>query len=756
MQGFKLLLRGTVQGVGFRQTVYRIATQLGLKGWVRNTSQGVEVVITSTDIDNFIFTLNNSLPRLAQIDSIEQSLIQLETKPDNFLIAPSSDTATNEIIMPVDSNTCKECLADVFNLQSKYFHYPFTGCSNCGPRYTVVKNLPYDRNNTTMVNFPLCESCLKEYTDPNNRRYHSDITSCPDCGPKLDMDLAEVAKRIISGQIVALKTTGGYTLIADAANTDTILRLRKNKNRKTKPFALMALNTQSIKDYYCTINLSDQLLLESISAPILILPRNPAAPVSKEVSPGINTLGFMLPSSPIYYLLLYYLLGEPQEPNWLEQGHELALVVTSANLSGGSIISDNAQARSELAPIADIIVGYNREIVMKCDDSVVLPIRDHEIIIRKARGLTLKPYLFKYKLPQVLGLGAHLKNTICFTRDNQAFLSQYLGDMDSQHTITYFHQLIQHYQNIFSFTPELIVSDMHPDFYTSLYAEESDLSHLQLQHHYAHLAATIASVQSFGLVLHSKIIGCVLDGYGYGIDGGCWGGELIEIDLTMLEFSRLSHLPLLSIPAGSSGKKDPWKLALIWCLHHNLNIPEHIMREPQREAVTHLIKNNQVTQTSSCGDIFSLVSALLGICCHSSYEAEAALRLESMVTYPELESEYVQLTQEGKPDIRLLIERVYHIAYIYNDIIRAVNVFYANLAAVLGQWIIYHARLNNVSQVALSGGCWQSRFLLTLLYDSLDKSGIKLLTPYNLPYNDECISLGQAWYGAQYILLGKS
>lgn len=758
MQANKLLIRGIVQGVGFRATVFRVANGLGIKGWVRNTSEGVEVVINTLSNKLFLLNLDKHLPRLARIDSISEEIIELANTPNSFIIESSNTTnIINNTMVPEDSCICQECITDLFDPKSKYYLYPFTNCSNCGPRYTVIKNLPYDRDSTALADFDLCNDCLDEFTDPLNRRYHAQTTSCPKCGPHLDMDLADIATQIQDGNIVALKTTGGYTLIANANNAATVEKLRERKQRKTKPFALMALNSQSINDYFCQLNLHQQQLLESKSSPIVILTKHHSAVDTFDVAPNLNTLGFMLPSSPIYYLLFYYLLGRPGNHDWMKQSHPLALIVTSANLSGGSIIYQDFDAKKSLSAVADIVVGYNREIVMQCDDSVILPINEQEIIIRRARGLVPKPYLFNYKMPQVLGLGAHLKNTLCFTRDKHAYVSQYLGDMGSQDTLSYFHKVLLHYQKMFNFTPELLVSDLHPDFYTTTYANEYGVPHLQLQHHYAHFASTMASAQSYGRELNQNLIGCILDGYGYGSDGSSWGGELIKFNLADLSFTRLSHLPLISVQGGDSAEREPWKLALTWCLEHNVAIPKHIACEPQFDLVSTLIKNKQsITQTSSAGRLFSLVSALLGICCHSSYEAEAALKLESMVTrLEECDTKYIRLTKDGQPNIASLIEHIYHIAHIEGNLVKAVNIFYANLAALLEKWIIYHASLLNISQVAFSGGCWQSRYLLPLLKKKLSLTGIDLLLPYQIPFNDECISFGQAWYGAQHLLLNK-
>ncbi len=758
MLAIKILIKGVVQGVGFRPTVYRIADTLGLQGWVKNSSNGVEVVINTSSSKQFLSALTQSLPSLAKIDSIQEEIIDVEDAPNDFTILTNSrDHVFNNTPIPIDSCICDNCISDIFNSKSKYHLYPFTNCCDCGPRYTVISDLPYRRLDTTLACFPLCESCNDEFINPRSRRYHAEASSCQNCGPKMDLGLDVVANYILNGNIVALKTTGGYVLIADSANSATISSLRIRKRRKAKPFALMALNTQSIKDYYCKVNLYEQQLLKSKQSPIVILERNADCfNNAQEIAPNLNTLGFMLPNTPMYYLLFYYLLGSPRDLKWQEESYSITLIVTSANLTGDSIIHEDDEARKSLKQIADVIVGYNREIIIPCDDSVVLPLKQQDIIIRRSRGYAPELYHFNYKLPQVLGLGAHQKNTICFTRDYQVYLSQYLGDMSSHAVIKNFNKTLQHYKHIFGFKPQLVVSDLHPDFHTTLVASRYELPHLQLQHHYAHLAATMASCQSIGQKLQQKVIGCILDGYGYGVDANSWGGELIKFDMRDLSFTRLSHIPFLTILGGADNiERKPWILAFAWCQEHNLPIPWHIANLSDIKLVNDLNRNKFSTRTTSMGRLFSLVSALLGICCESSYEAEAVLRLESMVTKTKLESKYAKLTVDGKPDISSLIETVYHIAFKKGSITEAVNTFYSNLGDILAQWVIYHALNQGVYQVAIGGGCWQSRYLLPLVKAKLHLKGFDLLIPQGLPLNDEGISFGQAWYGAQHLLLGK-
>lgn len=750
----KLLINGIVQGVGFRPTVYKVATALSLSGWIRNTSLGVEVILATEDSTDFIQQLELSLPALASLDSVDCTKIILDEKPHGFQILASIAGSVNDTVMPPDSYVCQDCLAEIFDPKSKYYLYPFTNCTNCGPRYTVIKGLPYDRNLTALTDFPLCESCNTEYRDPQNRRYHAQATACPKCGPSLELDLAKVAEYIHAGKIVALKGVGGYVLLADANNAATVRLLRERKGRAEKPFAVMALNTNSIQHNFAHVSPHEAGVLECPAAPIVILARKRSTHIAAEVAPKLNTLGMMLPNSPLYYILFYHLLGTPADAEWLQQHTALALIVTSANFSGGAIISDNDEARQQLTQIADYVVSADRDIVMKSDDSVISCVGQHNVILRRARGIAPKPFYFPYQLSQVLALGAHLKNTLTFTRDNKAFTSQYLGDMGSEHTIRYFKQVLAHYHNVFNFKPELVITDLHPDFYVRNFARELDLPELQLQHHFAHLASVIANAESCGKKIANKVLGCILDGYGYGLDGSSWGGELIQFNSQDLRFELISQLTPLQVPGGDIAENEPWRIALALCAENNLTIPEHLLVHPQAMQVIELCKRKQFGTSSSLGRKFSAVAALLNIVTESKYEAHAAMVMESIVHGLEVDFDCARLNLAGVPDFNLLIKRIYQIGIIEKNIQRAVNLFYGNLAVLIEKWILFHCSTRGISQVAISGGCWQSRYLLSTLSDKFKRLGIELLIPYQLPFNDECISFGQAWYGAQALQKG--
>ncbi len=749
INALRLQINGTVQGVGFRPAVYKVANRLGLSGWVKNTSNGVEVVISDTSPHLFLNTLNKELPELAQLDSIVCEDYLIENNDGKFEILPSIVSQNNDTQIPPDSALCRECLKEIFDPNSKYYLYPFTSCTNCGPRYTLIDNLPYDRNNTRMANYPMCNSCNMEYVDPLSRRYHAETCCCPGCGPKYNLDLKKVALAISEGKIIALKAIGGYVLIADAKNEEAITRLRLRKKRAAKPFAMMALNPSSIMRHFAKVNEKELRLLESHAAPIVLLQKKSSAKVAKNVAPDLNSFGFMIANNPVYYLLYYYLLGEPQNISWLDEEQDFALIVTSANSSGNPIITEDNKALELLSGIADLIVSYDREITMPCDDSVATVIGEENILIRRARGYVPKPFYLGYNLPEVLGLGAHLKNTICFTRGNKAYLSQYIGDMSELNTIEYYHKILDHYTRIYNFKPEMVVSDLHPDFYVSQLANNFECEFIQLQHHNAHLCSVLASAESAGYdFMEPLVLGCILDGYGYGEHGEALGGELIMFNRDNLTFTNLSQLPEIYIPGGDLAEKEPWRTAVTMCLQNDLPLPRHLLIHPLADQLIELFNKRQFATTTSMGRVFSGLAALLNVVNYSEYEAHAPMCLESLVTVPCIDFSAIRLNNEGKPDIGHLIRRIYQIAFNNKDLTAAINTFYGSLAALIEKWIIFQASTHGSKQVVISGGCWQSRYLFGLVQEKFRNSEIELLIPHNLPFGDECISLGQAWYGA--------
>ncbi|MEN9945980.1 MAG: carbamoyltransferase HypF, partial [Pseudomonadota bacterium] len=519
------------------------------------------------------------------------------------------------------------------------------------------------------------------------------------------------------------------------------------------PFAVMALNCTSIEANLAQIRTKQEFeLLNSPTAPIVLLPRLANSIIVPEVAPNLAYLGVMLANNPWHYLLFYYLLGQPSGLDWLKQSNSLGLIVTSANFSGGTIISDNYEAEQSLASIADYIVAHDRDIIMKSDDSLVEFIANQAIYLRRSRGLAPQPFQFNYTMPSVLGLGCQLKNSITFIRNNQAFVSQYLGDMASVYTIDYFKQVLAHYQQIFSFTPQLVVSDLHPDAYVTIYAQQLGIETLTLQHHFAHFASVIANAQSYQRNLENSLLGCILDGYGYGDDGEAWGGELIHYSMSDVEFKLISQLPSLRIIGGDIAELEPWRIALAWCVEYNLAIPEYLLANRQANLVVELIKQKHGNLTTSLGRNFSGIAALLNVITQVSYEGQAAMVLESLVTTPIVAPDLIYLDDKLRPNLADLIKLVYQIGVIEQDSITAINIFYGSLAKMLAMWISQHAKILNISQVAISGGCWQSKYLLALVSEHLANLAIELIIPQNLPVNDECISFGQAWYGAQLLL----
>ncbi|MFN7094045.1 MAG: Sua5/YciO/YrdC/YwlC family protein, partial [Burkholderiales bacterium] len=435
----KFTLQGIVQGVGFRPAIYKLCRKLNYAGWVKNTAAGVEVVIANIEPEEFLTQLHSHLPPLAKIDQITKEKINLSCLPTSFKILTSQAGPVNTKLS-ADIAICSACVQELFNPSSRYYLYPFIACANCGPRYSTTIALPYDRHHTALNKFPLCYGCKLAYTNPLDRRYYTQGISCPSCGPQLSMKMIAITEAIKAGQIVALKGTAGYHLIVDAKNLAALARLRQRKHRPAKPFALMALNLSCIAQY---VELTEATMaaLTSTVAPIVLLKMlNHTLP--EILAPGLNHLGFMLPNSGLDYLLFYFLLGQPQGEGWLSSCNEVVLVVTSANFAGGAIVSDDQKARVELAELADLIVSYNKDIVTRCDDSVLKPTKVNLNIFRLGRGYAPRVIKLAAPVPEVLALGTSLKNTICLTKHDQAYISQYIGDMTNFHSYEYFFELI--------------------------------------------------------------------------------------------------------------------------------------------------------------------------------------------------------------------------------------------------------------------------------------------------------------------------
>ncbi len=732
MERLQILITGQVQGVGFRPHVYHVAKELNLTGWVQNNALGVLIEIQGPSASSFLSQFTIFLPPLAKIDKIQTKKIALINHETTFQIVTSKPGVAFAMISP-DTSICNDCLKELFDRQSRYYRYPFLNCSHCGPRLTITRNLPYDRDQTSMDEFPLCIECYNDYSDPTNRRYHAQPTACIHCGPQLSLPIEAISQILLEGKILALKGLGGYQLLCDARNEAAILTLRQRKNREAKPFALMVANSQSAEGIVEMDSYAHGLLRSQVR-PIVLLKKG-AKRLPHAIAPGLSHLGIMLPSTPLHFLLFHAFAGYPECCDWLEQIQSTILVVTSANLNGNPLIIDDEKAHAELASIADRVVSHNRHIVTRVDDSVVRIINDSPVFIRRARGYVPERIKLPYPIPSTLALGSHLKNTFCITRGDEAFVSQHIGSLTNKATIEFFQESLTHWMSFLDVKIERIAHDLHPDFYTTRFAEEYNLPIIGVQHHHAHLASVAAEHH-----ILKPALGLVLDGYGYGIDGEAWGGELLLVDKG--NFQRLSSLLPIPQPSGEIAVLEPWRMAA--SILHLLGMNEHIVKQfpdkPQASLLANLFNSKiPIPLTSSCGRLFDAASALLGINTISHYEGQAAQQLESLVTK-------VEVLAHGWCFANNQLSFLPTFGHLLNvNPVRGANLFHGTLIAGLAKWLLSWAKNVSSQIILLSGGCFLNKVLSEGLSKQLTKGGLNVYLPHRLPPNDGGISLGQAW-----------
>jgi hydrogenase maturation protein HypF len=732
LERLSLLITGQVQGVGFRPYVSRLAQELGLTGWVQNNAFGVVIEIQGQFISRFLEKLTLSPPALARIDDIEIKTIPPCPQESCFQIIPSQPGESRTMMSP-DTGICEQCLQDFFSPTSRYYHYPFLNCTQCGPRATITHHLPYDRAQTSMAAFPFCKACEIDYHDPNNRRYHAQPTACKHCGPTLSASVEKIVEAIQAGQIIAIKGLGGYQLVCDAKSEAAIVTLRQRKQREAKPFALMVANGNSL-DALVECNDQERQLLMSPARPIVLLKKR-GDTLSQWIAPGLSHLGVMLPATPLHYLLFHALAGYPQGLAWLEKPMRPVLIVTSANVSGSPLLIEDDRARQDLVSIADLVVSYNRQIVTRVDDSV-MQIRHHSpTFIRRARGFVPERIKLPYAIPSTLALGADLKNTFCITRDDEAFVSQHIGSLTNPLTIEFLHESLSYWMRLLEVKPERVACDWHPDFYTSLLAHDFNSDPIKVQHHHAHLAAVACEHH-----LLEPALGLALDGYGYGEYAGSWGGELMVFDA--FSYHRMGSLLPLPQPGGDRAARRPWQMAasVLHLLGRNEEIVRRYHEEPLAPQLAELLKfGRDRPSTTSCGRLFDAASALLGIVTQSSYEGEAARKLESLVT--ELEVMPNGWRVENKqfsllPTLNRILDA---------DPVKGANLFHGTLIAGLTEWVVSIASQESISVIVLSGGCFLNKVLAEGLFQGLTQQGLRVYLPQRLPPNDGGISLGQAF-----------
>jgi len=750
---WKISVSGIVQGVGFRPFVYRLALAHGLTGFVANTPEGVAIEAQgqAAQLEAFLVALREEAPPLAQVGEISSAPIPL-CHDGEFTLRHSVASGPVSTLISPDVAVCEACLAEFFSPTDRRFRYPFINCTNCGPRYTIVQRIPYDRPHTTMRGFTMCAACQREYDDPANRRFHAQPNCCPDCGPQLslvaadgrgvaarDEALREAIRRLAAGEIVAVKGIGGFHLAVDAANGQAVARLRQKKGREAKPLAVMVADLARAR-MICRLEGMEEQALTSQERPIVLAAKQEGHGLAEEVAPGYDQFGLMLPYAPLHYLLL--------------EGPVRALVMTSANRGEEPICVENDEAAQRLAGIADCFLAHDRGIHLPCDDSVVALQAGMIRQIRRSRGFAPKPIWLKQAGAMVLGVGAELKNTVCLLKDNQAFCSQHIGDLKNLESYRVFQQSLGQLAALFEITPALIVHDLHPQYLSSRWAKEQDAPALAVQHHHAHLAACLAENRQDG-----PAIGIILDGTGYGPDQTIWGGEVLLGDAC--GYQRFSALEALPLPGGDAAVQAPWRTALSY-LHaaYGAELPDLPFMAGHEGGVILAMVDKGVNSplTSSCGRLFDAVAAMSGGRQTIQYEAQAAIELMQLASgrlgdegFPcEIYTEDDMLKISVRSLIRAVAQAVQS-GMTQGEISRR---FHVGLVAAFTRVAEEARRRENIKTVALSGGVFQNRLFLEGLVASLGRAGFQVLVHKELPCNDACISLGQAVIGRQALKKG--
>ncbi|WFS61517.1 carbamoyltransferase HypF [Pseudodesulfovibrio thermohalotolerans] len=765
----KFTITGQVQGVGFRPFVYRIALDHGVTGSVNNSSDGVliEVQGDAGQVAGFSEDLTGKLPPLARIVTFDSECMEPIEGEDAFIILESTRKSGNSVLISPDVATCPDCLNDMSDPGNRRYRYPFTNCTNCGPRYTITRSIPYDRPQTSMATFPLCPECETEYMDPLDRRFHAQPNACPRCGPATwlarpdgtvisqgDESLRGLARELAQGKIVAVKGLGGFHLVCDAASEKAMAELRLRKHRPDKPLAVMVADMDTARRL-AHISQAEEEWLTGIQRPIVLAAKKRPFPLARSVAPDTNFIGMMLPYTPLHHILLH---------DYAElMGPEAALIMTSGNMNSEPICLDNDEALERLAPIADIFLFHNRDILIRTDDSVVRvnPGTGEPIFMRRARGFVPSPVFLPVKGDTVLGVGPELKCTLTLTKGDQAFTSQHIGNMSNLETMRFHNEIRAHLEDILQVEPKLIVRDLHPDYLTSSLAEElgsrRGMPVAALQHHYAHIHAVLAENKFDG-----PAIGLALDGTGYGEDGTIWGGECLLVDPSTLDHQRLARFAHIRLPGGETAVKEPWRIAqaALWELG---------IREPGRyewpwlkhfEAASRFLpqlleKDINAPQTSSCGRLFDGVAALCGLAETITYEGQAAILLEKVQDMDETKA-YPCPLRSADP---VALDTLSLVAAVLEDLERGVPVgkiarrFHLGLMGGLTELAFSFSMLLDIHHVALSGGVMQNLTLAGELPLALQGAGLIPLMHTQLPPNDGCISLGQAAWGMRKLLL---
>jgi hydrogenase maturation protein HypF len=742
----RIVVEGVVQGVGFRPFVYALATRRGLAGWVRNTASGVEIEVEgpAAALGAFLDDLRGERPPLAHIDRLREEEA-LPQGRDAFKIERSLDGYGFQPVSP-DVATCAACLGEVMDPQNRRFGYPFTNCTHCGPRFTIIRALPYDRPNTTMAGFTMCRRCRAEYDNPRDRRFHAQPNACPECGPRLSLvnaagaallgePLGETRRLLASARIVAIKGIGGFHLVCDATDDAAVRRLRERKGREAKPLALMVPDLAEA-ERLCVISPEERRLLASPSRPVVLLRARPASGIAPSVAPGLGWLGLMLPYAPLHHLLFG------------AQGGKLrALVMTSGNGSEEPIATDSADAVRRLSSIADAFLLHDRPIHVRCDDSVTRLAAGGELPIRRSRGYAPFPVRLPFESRPMLALGAELKSAVCLTRGSYAFMSPHIGDLENPETYVSYAEMIGRMADLFRVRPEAVAHDLHPDYLSTRYALGLDptLPRVPVQHHHAHVAACMAEHRLTG-----PVIGVAFDGTGYGTDGTVWGGEFLVADYA--GFERVAHLGCVPMPGGDRAAREPFRMALahLLCAVGEWDArwpPVREATEAERRMIRWQIERGvNAPLTSSVGRLFDAIASLVDVRHRGRYEAQAAMELEALAEglagtpYPLAITGGAPLVIEPGPMVRGVVADLAAGA--------SAPLIAARLHATVAEAVLRVCQRVRAStglgRVVLSGGVFQNATLLAAARRGLGAAGFEVFSHHLVPPNDGGIALGQA------------
>jgi hydrogenase maturation protein HypF len=731
-------ITGLVQGVGFRPFVYRLARKYNLNGWVVNRTDGLSIHIEglSSVIPSFVEDLKNLAPTVSQVEDIKVVKAKYEGLKD-FVILASQDISDETSEISPDIAVCPECLADM-KMQANRINYPFINCTHCGPRFSIIKDFPYDRKKTTMASFIMCDVCREEYENIMDRRFHAQPVACNQCGPvytlhtqdKVIRGLMEILEHVCSvikeGGILAVKGTGGFHLMCDAQNEDAVSRLRKSKKREGKPFAVMFRDVESVKEFL-PVSEQEEKSLVSWKRPIVIL--NAANQPVYSISSGLNTMGVFLPYMPWHYL-------------FFEKSGLPAIILTSGNLAGEPIIIDNMKSLELMPGVADGVLTYNRDIYNRTDDSVVRIMHHRERVFRRSRGFVPAAVRLHLDVSGILATGAELSNSFCLGKRNRAYLSQYIGDIKNQETMDFFEETVALFLKLFRIQPELVAADLHPDYLSTRYARSLGIELVQVQHHHAHIASCMAENR-----LDEPVIGLAFDGTGFGDDGNTWGSEFLVCDYK--GYTRRNHFAYMPMPGGDRAAEEPWRMGLSLLYQafgdqlFNLDIPLiHSINLKKARLITEAISKNINTPLSSgAGRLFDAVASITGICVNSLFHAEAPMKLESAIRRDVCDFYDV--------DMSAGISFLPAIQQICDDLSQGVSSaiisarFHNTVVEATFQEVKKISRETGINKIVLSGGTFQNKYLFESLETKLRKNNFVTFSHEKIPCNDGGLSLGQ-------------